>query len=149
MVLHYVIVPVSVLARWFLKRKILLIFDHTCCPPMNLFNCIYYTSIFHIREKYNMPGPTACKVIHPGPTSSKAEAVFPAGTCTDIHIYMAGHTDHRHSENSDKYSTNSLMVLLSLAENGGPLVRILIYIRTRWISPEGLPLNCKILCSIL
>lgn len=50
MILHYIIVPASVLAQWFLKCKTLHIFDHTCCSPTNLVDCIYYTLLFHIRD---------------------------------------------------------------------------------------------------
>ena len=97
----------------------------------------------------------------PGPTSSKAEDVFPAGTHTKAHIYTTyihiymytyihvyiytyihgwphrSQTDTK-STHTNIDSTNGLILLPSLAgQDGSPLVRVYIYICTRWIPPAA------------
>lgn len=68
------------------------------------------------------------------PTSSEAEDVFPAGTCThvytrDIHICIASHTDHRQTEHPYKHRQHQCPHLLHspAGQDGGSLVRIYIH----------------------
>lgn len=67
------------------------------------------------RGKYIMPHPTAqdrrgyCSSMSPGPTSSEAEDVFPAGACTQstlirhIYTWLAPQITDRHSEHPHKH----------------------------------------------
>lgn len=63
-------------------------------------------------------------LLHPGPTSSKAECVLATGTCTrEQHIYTYTHTQLDRSTQTDALgphtntdNTNGLVLLPSLAE---------------------------------
>ena len=101
-------------------------------------------TMFCVRGKYIMPDPTAqgrrgcCHSMSPGPASSKAEHVFSVGTCTQkththyvytyIHGWPRGSQTGTQSTHTNIDSTNSLILLPSLAEqDGSPLMRIHIH----------------------
>lgn len=103
MILHYIIVPASVIAQWFLKCKTLHIFDHTCCSPMNLVDCIYYTLLFHIRDL--LEENITCQIQQPEKPCPQlqpaarlrlySQQAHTQSTHTH-HIYThTGHTEHR------------------------------------------------------